>query len=287
VLQQADSGLLANRPIFDWSWRALLFWQPVGTFLSFPDRGDVWIALLCLLLLVTSCLALLRSHLSEGSSWRRDVVLLFVSTAFVLYLLSPDSLSGGWSHGRLRMLHLMVLISLPTLTIVPRGLVRRVLIAGMGLVLIVNLSGIWSNYRSFQQGATDFVALASALPPGQLLLTLDLESPPDDRIRPGLHLWSYVCIERDCLSPFLFANRYAQNLYFVRMPEWPPEGALTPSDWRAIIRLLDRGDYDGVLLHGRSEEGEAVLASVLDTVAESPAGALYLRSSARERPGRH
>ena len=109
------------------------------------------------------------------------------------------------------------------------------------------------------------------------MLTLNLVSALDEPVRPNLHLWSYLCIERDCLSPFLFANPYANNLYFRRIPEWPPEGELEPRDWHSITQVLDRESYESVLLHGRSSEGESVLRDSLEPVASNGSGILFVR----------
>lgn len=207
---------------------------------------------------------------------RMWVVMLFVIGGAGMYLLAPSALSGGWAHGRQRAAYLLVLVALPLLGAVPLA-IRRVSTTILVLAFAATLVFTAAEYRRFQSGAQEYVSLSDSLPEGHLILTLNLVSPLDTFIRPNLRPWGYICIERDCLSPFLFANPYANNLYFKRMPEWPPEGESEPRDWSSIVDLLRRESYTGVLLHGRSPAGEAALEDVVVPVSGNASGILFLR----------
>ncbi len=285
ALQQSGSGLLANRPRYDFNLKRWFVWTPLSIFGRFQPAWDQWIALGCLALIaVAFCFGVyrLRARLLP-SHWQ--VVLLFVIACLGLYLVAPTHLSGGWVHGRERVFHMAILLALPLLAALP-SVFRRVAGTAAGVGLIVTMALTARAYQDFQPAAQEYVGLAEALPRGQLILTLNLASPLNELIRPRLHLWGYLCIRKDCLSPFLFANPYTNNLYFRRMPEWPPEGELEPRDWGSIVDLLNRESYTGVLLHGRSAEGESRLEDVMEAAASNRSGVLYLVAGARDPDSR-
>ena len=276
AVRQAGTGLLENRPLYESEVTELLFWQPLSVFARFWLAWDRPVALFSLALLFLAFLVCLHRRrigtLSDGT-W---VVMLFVFAGIGLYLLAPTSLSGGWVHGRQRVAHLGFFLALPLLSVIP-PIVRRMSTGVLAVALLVTVASTAIEYRRFQPGAREYVGLADSLPKGRLILTVNLVSHLEELIRPELHLWSYVCIEEDCLSPFLFANPYANNLYFKRMPEWPPEGELEPREWDSIRDVLNRESYNGVLLHGRSSQGERVLNEVLAPGASNDSGILFLK----------
>ena len=214
----------------------------------------------------------------DRGSWSGDaaVLTLLVSAGAVLYVALPNQLSGGWGHMKYRMADLLVLASMPLLgALRPRTLrpILSLLLAGASILFAFEAQ---RDYGEFDRQAAEFVSLGRDLPPGSLILALDL-MPRDEPIRPFLHLWSYVCIEHDCLAPALFATRYVQNIYFRRTMPAPPEGVPDAEEWKEVARLAVDGPYRAVLLRGRSAAGEAALGGSMTLEAQNGSGSLYLR----------
>lgn len=279
VRQQAPATtLLENRPVYDSQGVELLVLDPLSVWLRghpFLDYGSALLSygLLGLGLAATAGLAWRRQDAAAGR------LVAVAAAAMALYLLAPDELSGGWAHGRHRLLCISLLLLLPLLAALPWQRLRQGAVLVLGGTQLAALGLGVLAFQRFDRAATDFLTLGAGLQRGALILPVDT-APITQPLRPGLHLWAYLCIERDCLAPYLFANRYAQNVYFEHLPPTPPEGQPAPEDWQPILDTVAAGGYDAVLLHGRSAVGEGLLATVLAPAGSRAGGVLFVRPNA-------
>jgi len=165
-----------------------------------------------------------------------------------------------------------------------RGAPRTLAITAVAAGFVLSAVATQQQYRSFDRSAAELVAFGDRVPEGALMLPLD-SAPLDQPVRPYLHLWSYICLQRDCLAPYLFAQRYTQNIYFKQPLAAPPEG---PPGWRwdALATALTHDPYSVVLLHGRSAALERRLATTMRLARVTPSASLYIRSDPPAAPWR-
>jgi len=273
--QQMDrSGLVNRSVVYASGLQDLLLWTP----LTIWERFDLWwdrilgLGIWCAIA-VGAGWTLKRAR--EGDESAR-VLLGLAFAAVLLYFAVPDRLSSGWGHMKYRVAYLLAMLAMPMIGRIPPCRPRRVVGALLVGAVVVSHALLFSSYREVSSEIRSFVSLSTAIPRGSLILTVDL-TPTDQSVRPLLHIWSYLCIERDCLSPFLFATQYIQQLYFIGSLTVPVSGEGPPESWEDVLRVVQEGDYGGLAVRGRSQEGETLLTEGLERMAANPSGSVFVR----------
>ncbi len=175
----------------------------LGNLIAF-DRLEFLIRLPVLIVLLWGAIRAVRRFGVRGQG--RDQCLARVFLVFaVLYFLLPNFPALGFIPDRFGFFALMVAALLPP----PLRIVRRpglfcsaAAIAGLALAAV--------QYRAagkLSDKVADVVSAGQVLPRGATVLPLIFEQPPEGaRVSSLLHSWGYLVLEKDIITPYLFAN---------------------------------------------------------------------------------
>ena len=114
-------------------------------------------------------------------------------------------------------------------------------------------AGFWLSvldYQRFDEDLSSYLEVTELLPRDAVVLSLNFKDS-SKTLHPYQHAWSWVCIERDCLSQELFADGYIQQIQF----EEPLPGrkeVVPPYDLESIEKALESGHYQAILIVGQA-----------------------------------